>query len=215
MVAKKRTRGTNGGRGIGVDYQGGPVVDPTENVISLNEAANKRQDDLREANDKYMSARIMHVEEMARLRAEHGKAISELESNRLNAIRQVDQLAVSTAADRAQDAIQTLAATTAANADNVRTALSATAATIATQLTNTVAAITERLAALERSSYEGVGKQKVADPQMERLSALVELLARNQATGAGKSEGTQWAIGVGIAAAGVLIAFAMMAAKLL
>jgi hypothetical protein len=35
--------------GQGVDAQGGPVVDPTANVIALNEAANRRQDDLRAA----------------------------------------------------------------------------------------------------------------------------------------------------------------------
>ncbi|HXE51261.1 MAG TPA: hypothetical protein VN663_22980 [Ramlibacter sp.] len=42
--------------GIGVDARGGQVIDPTENVKALSEAANKRQDDLRTAEGKYQNA---------------------------------------------------------------------------------------------------------------------------------------------------------------
>ena len=188
------------GAGMGVDAHGGPVIDPTENVLALVEAAVQRQDDLRITNDKRIEQHFGHVEMIAQLRADQVKAMQEAEAMRLNSIRQVDVLAVSTAADRALSAIQTLAATTAANAENLRSALTATAATIATQLDRTVAGINERLAALERSSYEGKGKEAMADPQMERLSALVESLARQQSTGAGKSAGigTAWAVALGV-----------------
>jgi hypothetical protein len=186
----------SGAAGIGVDYEGGPVIDPTSNVIALNDAANKRQDDLREANNKYLDAEFRRLEQTATLRAEHAKEIGALESNRLNAIRQVDVLAVNTAYDRAAATIQTLAVTTTANAENLRNALNTTAATIAAQWANTVAGITERLAALEMSSYEGKGKQSFADPMMAELVAEMKNLREVRATGAGKIEGISASWGV-------------------
>lgn len=126
-------------------------IDPTANVL-------RRQDDLREADRALYEARFAHLTDIIRIRAEHDKQIHVLESVRVNAVRETDISAVSTAADRAQAAIQALAAVTTSNADNVRNALTSTAATIAAQHTATVAAITERIAALEKSSYEGKGK---------------------------------------------------------
>lgn len=148
----------SGGVGLGVDYAGNPVIDPTANVIALTEAANQRQDDLRDMNDRRLDAAIKHMEDLAVLRETHSKEIRELESKRLDAIRQVDVLAVNTAAAQALAAIQTLAATTNTNAENLRNALNITATTIATQLANTVAAINERIASLEKGAYTGAGK---------------------------------------------------------
>jgi hypothetical protein len=108
----------------------------------------------------------------------------------------VDVLAVNTAYDRAAATIQTLAVTTTANAENLRNALNTTAATIAAQWANTVAGITERLAALEMSSYEGKGKQSFADPMMAELVAEMKNLREVRATGAGKIEGISASWGV-------------------
>jgi len=46
--------------GIGVDAEGGPVVDPTSNVLGLVSAAVQRQDDLREAESKFLAAALKH-----------------------------------------------------------------------------------------------------------------------------------------------------------
>lgn len=69
-----------------------------------------------------------------------------------------------------------------------------------------MAVVTERIAALEKSSYEGVGKQKLADPMMVELVAEMKRMAQTQATGGGKSEGIKdvwgWLVGAfGIGAA--------------
>jgi hypothetical protein len=196
--------------GKGVDASGGPVIDPTQNVKDLSEAANRRQDDLREANDKLhaseikrLDAEASHLKEIAVIREQHAKEIRAAETERLNSIRQVDVTAVRTEADRALAAIQTLAATTATNAENLRNALNATAATIAKSTSDTVSQITERIAALEKSSYEGVGKQRLADPQMAELLAKVELM---RGTSAG---GIDQVTKVIIAAVGLAIAGAM------
>lgn len=206
-------REANSRRGIGVDYAGDQAFDPSENVKALNEAANKRQDDLREANNrlsesefKRLDAALVHMKEILKLQADHAKEISAAEASRLDAIRQVDVTAVRTEADRALAAIQLLAATTSTNADNIRNTLNSTAVSIAKSTSDTVSQITERIAALEKSSYEGVGKQRLADPQMVDLLAEVKLLRE----GAGVKTGVDktW----GILAAVVTIAIAGIAA---
>lgn len=187
--------------GIPVDASGGPTIDPTANVIALSEASNRRQDDLRTLNDRRIDSEIArldteicHVKEMAALREQHAKEIGAAESNRLNSIRQVDVLAVTTAAERALAGIQTLAVTTASNAENLRNALNTTASTIATQTAGTVAAITERIAALEKSSYEGIGKQRYSDPAMAQLVEEMRGLRESRAGMTGKSAGVNMAL---------------------
>ena len=187
----------NGTAGIGIDYAGNPVLDPTANVIALSEAATQRQDDLRELNNvridseiKRIDSEIAHVRQMQVLRADHQKEIDALESNRLNAIRQVDVLAVSTAADRAQTAINTLATATTSNAENLRNALANTASAIAAQLTATVSGITERLAALEKASYEGRGRSGMTDPMFTELIKEVKGLRESRSEGTGEKAGS-------------------------
>jgi len=225
-------KGHSIGLGLGVDSSGGPVVDPTANVLQLVEAANRRQDDLRSAQNELireqnratkelMDVHAAHQAEVARLRAEHIKELGAMESNRLNAIRQVDVTAVRTEADRSLGAIQTLAAQTATNAETLRTALVNTAQTIAASTSATVAALSERIAALEKSSYEGVGKQRVADPMMAALFEKVNQIHLNSAEKTGKSEGisTSWGILLGaVAALGALtglVSFIIMLARTL
>ena len=200
-----------GTAGIGVDAEGNPVVDPTANVIALNEAANQRQDDLRELNNTRIDAEIRridseiaHVREMATLRAEHAKELSSLESSRVNAIRQVDVLAVSTAADRAQTAINTLANATTVNAENLRNALASTASAIAAQHAATVSGITERIAALEKASYEGRGKQTMVDPMLADLVIEMKKLTATGMTHTGKEQGVGMAAAIGLAILGAI-----------
>lgn len=204
MARPTRDRVEGGVTGRAVDSHGQTAVDPTENVIALTEAGHKRQDDLRIAQDKYTEARLKHVEDVGKLRAEHFKEMRRTEADRLNAIRQVDVTAVRTEADRALQAIQALAATTAINAETLRTALTNTAATIAKQTSDTVGQLIERIAALEKSSYEGVGKQRVADPLMADLMTKVEAMIRLQASGSGKHEGASSAVVWIISAIGLL-----------
>jgi hypothetical protein len=195
--------------GLGVDVFGDPAFDPSENVKALNEAANQRQDDLRAAHNNLMAAEVRrldaeagHLKEIADIRERHAKEIRAAETERLNSIRQVDVTAVRTEADRALAAIQTLAATTATNAENLRNALNATAATIAKSTSDTVQQITERIAALEKSSYEGVGKQRLADPQMAELLLKVETMRGTNQGGVDRmTQLLVGAVGLAIAAA--------------
>jgi hypothetical protein len=204
--------------GMGVDAGGGPVVDPTKNVQALVIAESKRQDDLRLASEKYNEKVAEYVEkvasikadcakEIANIRVEYAKEFNALESGRLNAIRQVDVLAVNTAVDRAAAATQALAQTTASNAENIRNAMTTTAAAIATQLANTVSAITDRIGSLEKSSYTGAGRSTMSDPALAEMMLEIKALRQEQSLGAGKTQGlnASWAILIGAAAVIVAI----------
>jgi hypothetical protein len=181
-------------------------VDPTPNVVALTEAANQRQDDLRVETNRRIDTEIINLREVGTLRALHAKEMNAAEANRLNSIRTVDIAAVNTAAERSLAAINTLAAQTASNAENLRNALNTTATTIATQWTNTVAGINERLSALERSSYEGKGKQAVVDPQVAELVLEMRSLRESRAGTTGKNEGISVSWGVLLAVATLIAA---------
>ena len=151
--------------GIGVDAYGGAVIDPTKNVLDLTDAANRRQDDLREMYNRFIEASIQRLEETVRrveqlseLRADHAREIGaihqshdreihKMEQDKLAAFRASDEAARITEADRSLAAIQVVERT-----------LNSTATALASQNAENNVEVNRRLAALEKSSYEGVGK---------------------------------------------------------
>lgn len=151
--------------GIGVDAMGGPVIDPTKNVLDLTAAANKRQDDLRNAHDLLIAAEIRRLEESVRrveqvseLRAAHAREVGlihqghdreihKMEQDKLAAFRASDEMARITEANRSLAAIQVVERT-----------LNSTATALASQNAENNVEVNRRLAALEKSSYEGAGK---------------------------------------------------------
>jgi hypothetical protein len=188
--------------GLAVDSHGGPVIDPTQNVLDLVAAAIRRIDDVATLQAKLGDEKIQHTEVIALLRAQHQVALDAQESKRLDSVRQIDQLAIKTESDRASLAITALATTAAVTAETLRSAVNTSATNLATQLDRTVTAINERIAALEKSSYTGMGKQAVADPQFTRLTDMVETLTRHTSASAGKSEGigASWTVLVAVVA---------------
>lgn len=223
MAAKRRTASSGPPAGIGVDAHGGGVVDPSVNVQALNEASVKRLDDLREVTNSLYDAKIAHGAEMANLRAQyatelgevradHAKELRETETHRLDAIRQVDQLTATTAADRAAQATQALAVRAATDAETLRGVVATTATAQGQTTSQQFSAVIERIAALEKSSYQGQGRSTATDPMLEQLLAKVNGLSNGQQLNAGKSEGLsiagQMLLGV-VAIIGVLIAAAV------
>lgn len=214
--------------GIGVDARGRAIADPTRAVRELNEASVKRLDDLAQERALLVDEKIAGVRRALdatrgdisamraemELRAVHQREMDMQESKRLDAVRQVDQLSVRTEADRSAAAITALAAAAATTAETLRSAVNTSATNLATQLDRTVTAIVERIASLEKSSYTGAGRAGVADPQVERLSQMVESLARVQAQGAGRSAGIQVSTGMLFAAIAAAAAIAGIIARL-
>jgi hypothetical protein len=216
-------------QGLGVDFTGNPVVDPTENVKALSEAANKRQDDLRALTNDVVAEKILRLEseirhldsiriadtrrldEQLSLRAGYEEKLQIAEAKRIDAIRAVDVNAVSVASQRASDQASVLATQVSQSAEALRALVATTAATVAgsqQQLANTLSA---RITSLEQSQYEGKGKQAYSDPATERLLAEVAVLRQQQAAGAGKTEGisTSWVILLGaVSLVGALLTIA-------
>lgn len=177
-----------------------PVTDPTLNVLSLVEAANRRQDDLREAERRYNDLRDTNSKEIAQLREAHQKDIADLrekhqlqmatkEEGRLDSIRQVDREDGNKRVADAQMAITTLANTTSTVKDNLQTQVQNTALTLETKQSGTQKDVNDRLAKLEQQQSEGKGKSGVRDPAIDDLIKAVGQLALKQDFGTGKSMG--------------------------
>jgi hypothetical protein len=158
-----------------------PIIDPTQNVLDLVEAAIRRQDDLREAEAR-------HVREVVELRAELGKQLRDAESARLDAIRAVDVGAVNRAAEVATTQASTLAAQVATSAETLRTQVAAAASAATIALAAALEPVQKDIADLRRAQYEAQGQK----------TQVVETQAKggNQAV---------W-IGVAVAAAGLVLA---------
>lgn len=133
--------------GLGVDSAGNPVVDPTKNVLNLVEAESRRQDDLRLAGEKLSNVKHQHAKELISLHSDYGDKLREAETKRLDAIRAVDVAAAAVAQQRIE--------TTAATLRDLVASTASAAATAAASITNSLA---ERIAQLERTSYEGSGR---------------------------------------------------------
>lgn len=148
------------------ELSGGELtVDPTENVKALVALENRRQDDLRNLNDRrvdaelrVVSVRVESLEKLAAITATYEEKLSNAEAKRIDAIRAVDVNAVAVASQKQQDQATVLANQVVASADALR-GLVATTATAAAQASQQItAALSDRITQLEKTSYEGAGK---------------------------------------------------------
>jgi hypothetical protein len=149
-----------------VDSFGGPVTDPTPNVLDLVRAETKRQDDLRDADRRLMDERYAHVNEMALLRAAASRDSREQEAARIDAIRAVDVGAVQRAAEVQLAQASTLAAQVVTSAETLRAAAGVAAQAQADLVTKSllplqqqVADILTAIADLRRVQYEQAGQR--------------------------------------------------------
>ncbi len=136
--------------GPGVDARGVPVVDPSANVIALNDAAIKRQDDLRT-----MEAR--HVRELMNSRFGYAKELSRAESARIDAIHQADVSAGDRAAILNAAQQTALAAQVEATAATMRTTVEQQRISTAEGLVTALTPIQASVAELTRALWSGEG----------------------------------------------------------
>jgi len=183
MAAELRT-------GVDVDKTGGPVVDPTANVIALVEANAKSASMLRDADIKFNDKVSEHIKEIGALRAEHASETRAYDSDRYDKIRSVDMANAAATATQILQAVNTNANNQERTAQTLRDQVASTAAAAENRQAAFASEIMKRLSAVELSMSEGKGKQTVADPQMERLSLLVESLSRRRDTDTGTSQGS-------------------------
>jgi hypothetical protein len=183
------------GSGIGVDASGGPVIDPTFNVLQLVSAAMTRQDDLRRANRREFKAVIKaerrRINEQMRIRAQYERWLIKAEAKRIDAIRSVDVNAVTVAASRAQDQATVLANQLASSAETLRALVESTRSATASQLSQLITPITDRIALLEKAQYSSAGKEAVTDPLMTQVLLEIKSLRESRTEGTGEKAGSQ------------------------
>jgi len=134
--------------GPGVDASGTPVVDPTQNVLDLVQAAIQRQDDLREADGEKLQAESIHLRELMALRSEYEDRLRKAETARIDAIRAVDVGAVQRATEVAAVQAETLRSQVATSAEALRVAWAAS-----------LEPIQKDIADLRKTQYEQAGQK--------------------------------------------------------
>jgi len=176
--------------GPSTDRHNNPVIDPTENVLNLVQAAVERLDDLR-------NVQVKHMTDMAQLRDVHAREMREKEAQRIDAIRAVDVAASQQASKDAEVRASALAAQVAAAAEAQRNQVAAAAQAAATALTQALVPIQSSISELTQRMYEQKGGKDQVSESREK----------------GASSG-MW-IGIAIAGVGLFISFIVGAAGLI
>lgn len=215
--------------GVAVDAKGGPVVDPTKNVLDLVEASIRRQDDLRTAAEKLFQAktdaaeRLDHLryeraqdaaraladklESEAKLRSDYDQKLREAESKRIDAIRLVDVNAVSEDRRRTGEQAVALATQVSQSADTVRALVASTKTSTDLSVSQVTQALSQRITTLEQAGYQQAGKQTISDPALLALNAKVDALVNSRADIVGRDTGRSDVVGWIVAGVALMIAF--------
>jgi len=138
--------------GPGVDASGRLVLDPTPNVIAIIEAAVKRQDDLRLKD-------AAHFREIIALREAYDEKLRLAETNRIDAIRAVDQGNVTRASEVAAAQATALAAQLQASAEALRVQVEQTRIQTADTLATALQPLQNDVAVLREVQFRQQGEK--------------------------------------------------------
>jgi hypothetical protein len=179
--------------GIGVDASGGPVVDPTENVLALVDVEKEHQHELRVADNRFLDANLIAQEKLQNFAREAESRMQdfarEAESKLQTALRQAETNRIDQLAQTRQEFQNTIRDMLA---ESVRT----TSTLVSTQLVQIQATFDARVSKLEAFQFTLAGRSSVADPAIENamkkmsesISALsastAEMLAKTAAANA-------------------------------
>lgn len=192
-----------------------PTVDPTQNVLDLFHAGEKRADDLRIADRKLRDAQVAYLSEISELRAHYIQRLADKESERLDAIRAVDASAVSRAGEVAAAQAATLATQAAQTADALRGQVESARIATETRLADALSPFTASIESLRQAQYQQQGERSATVPVSEQLAPLIAeiralAIARNEQAGAeGNRQQTRaqgdWRISAAIAGAAIMV----------
>lgn len=198
---------------ISTPYPRASDKDPTHNVLLLVSESARRLDEAIAAEtrrqDDLRAAETRRIDDLTSQRTHYNRLLAESESDRIDALRVVDVSNVALANAKAVDQATVLANQLVTSADKVRAEGAAMADAQAKQSALANAELSARLAALEKSNSEGVGKQRVADPMIAEFMADMKAVLISQSAGKGKIEGSNAVVALiiaGFAVVGGLIA---------
>ena len=166
------------GMGIGVDAGGGPVIDPTENVLALVDVEKQHQADLRTADNRFLDANLLAQEKMQNFAREAEARMQnfarDAESKLQTSLRQAETSRIDQLAQTRQEFQNTIRDMLA---ESVRT----TATLVSTQLVQIQATFDARVSKLEAFQFTLAGRSSVADPAidnaMKRMSESISSLS--------------------------------------
>lgn len=123
---------------------------------------------------------LRHNAEKLQFFIDQSRRERETESNRINALREVDLEAVKVANERATKQAELLATQMLENAEVLRKAVETTATTIAAQLAQITNQQNEKIALLEKNYWENMGKSSAPTETDKQLDELKLLLNTNK-----------------------------------
>lgn len=176
--------------GIGIDAQGGQVVDPTKNVEDLVRALTSALAEFRIADQRYLDAKLASME------AQYNSQLVDQEKYQ-NFAR--DAASRYEAALRSAETVRVneLAATRKEYENTIRDMLAksveTTSTLVSTQLVQIQATFDKRVSQLEAYQFTQAGKSSVADPAlnaaMATMAASIHTLSQSDSIGSGRREG--------------------------
>ena len=179
--------------GQAVDSRGGPVFDPTKNVLDLVSAESKFQNALRDLEAK-------HAKDMQNWSDKYQDAMRVAESK-----RQDDLAELRVRYETQMSNVLTVQVKT--TSDLISTQLDKVTSALGTQITSSVNSLLDRIGQLERFRWEVGGRTSVQDPALSTaLASMANAIAALQsgsAQGEGRHTGQGQIIAYIVAAAAV------------
>ena len=182
-ITKRRTgrptrRPVQSGTGMAVDSSGGPVIDPTENVLALVDVEKQHQHELRDADNRFLDANLIAQEKLQNFAREAEAKLQnfarEEESKFQTALREAETSRIDQLAQTRQEFQNTIRDMLA---ESVRT----TSTLVSTQLVQIQATFDARVSKLEAFQFTLAGRSSVADPAIEnamkRMSESISALS--------------------------------------
>lgn len=159
---------------MGIDTFGGPVIDPTENVLSLVDVEKGHAKELRQADldyDKDMRAAEARYQDGMRLaEKEKQQALAELKQGYDKQISDILTVQVKTTSELISTQL-----------DKVTTSLSNQIQAAAVQQSGLITTLSERIGRLEQNQWQTAGKTSVSDPAtadaLSRMAAGIASLS--------------------------------------
>ncbi len=207
MAAKRQLRRRRqASNGLGVDAFGGPVIDPTENVLSLVDVEKGHASELRSFQDR-------HADEMRKVTLEKQDELRDAETRRLDQLAELRQYYEAQASENLRTQVKTTSDLISVQLDKVTNSLgaqiTAVANTFSIQMDQFRQTVNVQLAELNRFRYETGGRTSVSDPAtaeaLTKMASAIEGLSGAREKTEGKSIGRAEIIAY-IIAVGAIIA---------
>jgi hypothetical protein len=198
------------GAGTGVDVHGGPVIDPTENVLALVDVQKDHSLSLRVDDNKYHEAMLA-----AEAKYQDGMRHAEVEKQReLASLKQVYDKQIS---DILTVQVKTTSELISTQLDKVTTSLSNQINAAAVQQMGLTTTLSERIGRLEQAQWQSAGKTSVSDPAtadaLTKMALAVQSLTMTEKKSEGQVTGRDDMVKWFIAALTIVIAIAAIYVK--